>query len=141
MSSHGHDHGHHLGEPDLGPDPEVATGHPLNYDAHLAVAAEAKETNMSFMDAMKADMRLIFYSIFFSGTIIMEGYGFAMISTLYVFPYFKADYGTYSDANLAKQLADVAEGKLSADVQQVMAGREVSNHHRTHPSHPKPAHG
>jgi hypothetical protein len=132
MSSQGHDHGHHQAEPGSGLDPEVAApaSGPLSYDAHLAVIAESNETNMTFMDAMKADMRLIFYSIFFSGTIIMEGYGFAMISTLFVFPHFKADYGTYSDANLKKQLEDVSNGLLDPAVQKVEAGREVSQHLR-----------
>lgn len=126
MSSQGHDHGHHQAEPGSGQDPEVAAPGPLSYDAHLAVTAESNETNMSFMDAMKADMRLIFYSIFFSGTIIMEGYGFAMISTLFVFPHFKADFGVFSEANLKKQLDDVSKGLLDPAVQKVEAGREVS---------------
>ncbi|KAK0723037.1 general substrate transporter [Lasiosphaeria miniovina] len=48
---------------------------------------------MTFRDAMKADKRLIWHSLGFSGTIVMEGYGYALITYLFSFYTFNEKYG------------------------------------------------
>ena len=48
---------------------------------------------MTFKEARQADKRLIWYSLGFSGTIIMEGYGLALITYLFSFAVFKTKYG------------------------------------------------
>jgi len=64
-------------------DPETVHAIPgVGYDVELALAAEKREQEMSFWDAVKADKRLIMYTIGFSGTIIMEGYGLATMGNL-----------------------------------------------------------
>ena len=77
--------------------PQVDAEHHLTagYDTALALDAEQKERDMTFMQAMKADRRLIWYSLGFSGTIIMEGYGLALITYLFSFPVFNKKYGTW----------------------------------------------
>ncbi|KAK0711536.1 general substrate transporter [Lasiosphaeris hirsuta] len=50
---------------------------------------------MTFKEVLKADRRLIFYSLGFSGTIIMEGYGLALITYLFSFAMFNKKYGAY----------------------------------------------
>ncbi|KAK3692147.1 general substrate transporter [Podospora appendiculata] len=52
---------------------------------------------MTFRNAIKADKHLIWYSLGFSGTIIMEGYGFALITYLFSFPVFNKKYGEFDD--------------------------------------------
>ncbi|KAK0637220.1 hypothetical protein B0T17DRAFT_504585 [Bombardia bombarda] len=69
----------------------------LTYDVHLAETAEARERDMSFSAALKADRRLIWYSLGFSGTIIMEGYGLALITYLFSFPQFNKKFGVYRE--------------------------------------------
>lgn len=66
---------------------------PPPYDVALAETAEKREKDMSFKEAREADKRLIWYSLGFSGTIIMEGYGLALITYLFSFAVFKAKYG------------------------------------------------
>jgi len=66
---------------------------PPPYDVAMADAAEAQEKEMTFKEARKADKRLIWYSLGFSGTIIMEGYGLALITYLFSFAVFKTKYG------------------------------------------------
>lgn len=68
----------------------------LGYDARLAVAVEKREEEMTFMEALRNDKRLIWYSLGFSGTIIMEGYGLAMITFFFAFKSFTKDFGVYS---------------------------------------------
>jgi hypothetical protein len=74
-------------------DPE--TVHPAGpgYDVDLALACEQRETNMTFWEAVKADKRLIMYTIGFSGTIIMEGYGLATIGNILGLYNFNAKFG------------------------------------------------
>jgi MFS transporter, SP family, general alpha glucoside:H+ symporter len=66
------------------------------YDATLAEMTEDHERDMTFKAAMTADKRLIWYSLGFSGTIIMEGYGLALITYLFAFSEFNQTYGEYS---------------------------------------------
>jgi len=66
---------------------------PPPYDVALAEAAEKREKDMTFKEARTADKRLIWYSLGFSGTIIMEGYGLALITYLFSFAVFKNKYG------------------------------------------------
>ncbi|KAK0623634.1 hypothetical protein B0T14DRAFT_428062 [Immersiella caudata] len=75
-------------------DPETvhAVG-PNGYDVDLALACEQRETNMSFWEAVRADKRLIMYTIGFSGTIIMEGYGLATIGNILGLYNFNAKFG------------------------------------------------
>lgn len=68
------------------------------YDVDLAVAAEANEKDMTFKDARRADLRLIWYSLGFSGTIIMEGYGLALITYLFSFSEFNKNFGEFDEA-------------------------------------------
>lgn len=67
---------------------------PPPYNVAVAEAAEKREKEMTFKEARKADKRLIWYSLGFSGTIIMEGYGLALITYLFSFAVFKTKYGT-----------------------------------------------
>lgn len=86
-----------LGRSSGNPDQENGTTiddvSPPPYDVAMAEAAEAREKEMTFKEARKADKRLIWYSLGFSGTIIMEGYGLALITYLFSFAVFKARYG------------------------------------------------
>ena len=66
---------------------------PPPYDVAVAELAEKREKDMTFNEARKADKRLIWYSLGFSGTIIMEGYGLALITYLFSFAVFKRRYG------------------------------------------------
>ena len=68
-------------------------GHPLGLARELAEQAEQEEKSMSLREAWHADRRLVFYSIGFTGTIVMEGYGLALITYLFSFDTFKAKYG------------------------------------------------
>ena len=54
-----------------------------DYDVALAEQCEKRELEMSFVEALKNDKRLIWYSLAISGTIIMEGYGLALITFLF----------------------------------------------------------
>jgi SP family general alpha glucoside:H+ symporter-like MFS transporter len=72
-----------------------------SYDVDLAIAAEASEKDMTFKDARKADLRLIWYSLGFSGTIIMEGYGLALITYLFSFSEFNKKFGRFEEAQNA----------------------------------------
>jgi hypothetical protein len=75
-------------------DPEtIHSVGPNGYDVELALACEQRETNMSFWEAVKADKRLIMYTIGFSGTIIMEGYGLATIGNILGLYNFNAKFG------------------------------------------------
>lgn len=67
------------------------------YDLDLALLAEQKEKDMSFKDAAKGDLRLIMYSLGYSGTIIMEGYGLALLTYLFSVQTFNKTYGTAVD--------------------------------------------
>jgi hypothetical protein len=69
-----------------------------SYDVDLAVAAEVNEKEMTFKDARQADLRLIWYSLGFSGTIIMEGYGLALITYLLSFSEFNKNFGQFDEA-------------------------------------------
>ncbi len=86
------------GRSDLTSDQESGTAindaSPPPYDVAIAEAAERREKEMTFKEARKADKRLIWYSLGFSGTIIMEGYGLALITYLFSFAVFKTKYGT-----------------------------------------------
>ncbi|KAK3313758.1 general substrate transporter [Apodospora peruviana] len=64
-----------------------------DYDARLAEQCEKRELEMTFREALCNDKRLIWYSLGFSGTIIMEGYGLALITYLFSFPEFKQKFG------------------------------------------------
>lgn len=75
------------------------------YDVHLAELAEKQEKEMSFNDARKADLRLIWYSLGFSGTIIMEGYGLALITYLFSFAAFNQRYGEFDKDQNAFELS------------------------------------
>lgn len=72
-------------------DPE--TVHGADYDVELAMQCERRETEMSFWDAVKADRRLIMYTIGFSGTIITEGYGLATIGNAFGIYTFQKKFG------------------------------------------------
>ncbi|KAK4662171.1 uncharacterized protein QC763_711250 [Podospora pseudopauciseta] len=63
------------------------------YNVTLAESAEQREREMTFGEALKADRRLIMYSIGFSGTIIMEGYGLALMTYLFTLEPFNRKYG------------------------------------------------
>ncbi|KAK4200568.1 hypothetical protein QBC40DRAFT_225506 [Triangularia verruculosa] len=63
------------------------------YNVTLAESAEQRERDMTFGEALKADRRLIMYSIGFSGTIIMEGYGLALMTYLFSLNAFNSKYG------------------------------------------------
>ncbi|KAK0670644.1 hypothetical protein QBC41DRAFT_301368 [Cercophora samala] len=63
------------------------------YNVTLAESAEQREREMTFGEALKADRRLIMYSIGFSGTIIMEGYGLALMTYLFTLAQFNQKYG------------------------------------------------
>jgi len=78
-------------------DPEV--GSSLGYDVRLALATEKSEEEMTFGQALKTDRRLIWYSLGFSGTIIMEGYGLALINYFFSYPVFQQQFG---EPSLAK---------------------------------------
>lgn len=75
-------------------DPETQGNLGIGYDVDLALAAERREQNMTLWEAFKADKRLIMWTIGFSGTIIMEGYGLALITFFFGFDTFKKDFGT-----------------------------------------------
>ena len=66
-----------------------------DYDVALAEQCEKRELEMSFMDALKNDKRLIMYSLAISGTIIMEGYGLALIINLFANEPFARYWGTW----------------------------------------------
>ncbi|KAL1844526.1 hypothetical protein VTK73DRAFT_2352 [Phialemonium thermophilum] len=66
-----------------------------HYDASLAEATEKREREMSFTEAVQADKRLILYSLGFSGTIVMEGYGLVMITYLFTLPVFNETFGQF----------------------------------------------
>ncbi|KAM7197868.1 General substrate transporter [Rhypophila sp. PSN 637] len=70
-------------ESDSGPD----------YDVSLAEQCEQRELEMSFKEALSNDKRLIWSSVGFSGTIIMEGYGLAMITYLFASLEFQKKFG------------------------------------------------
>jgi hypothetical protein len=63
------------------------------YSVALAEDTERHERDMTLMQALRADKRLILYSLGFSGTIIMEGYGLALVTYLFVFDQFNETYG------------------------------------------------
>ncbi|KAK3400986.1 hypothetical protein B0T20DRAFT_390840 [Sordaria brevicollis] len=65
----------------------------FEYDEHLALVAEKKEREMTFKEAASGDLRLIMYSLGFSGTIIMEGYGLALLTYLFSVEPFNQKYG------------------------------------------------
>lgn len=65
----------------------------FEYDQHLAHIAEKKEREMTFKKAAAGDFRLIMYSLGFSGTIIMEGYGLALLTYLFSVEPFNEKYG------------------------------------------------
>ncbi|KAK4226086.1 hypothetical protein QBC38DRAFT_481481 [Podospora fimiseda] len=82
---------------------DIETGHNFvpqtgSYNVDLAEHAEERERNMTFKEALSFDRRLIMHSIGFSGTIIMEGYGLALITFLFSFDAFNRKYGAYNDA-------------------------------------------
>ncbi|KAK3374888.1 hypothetical protein B0H63DRAFT_452717 [Podospora didyma] len=80
-----------VSDPETG---ETNTIHTVqSYDVNTARAAEKTEEEMSFRTAINTDKRLILYSLGFSGTIIMEGYGFALITYLFSSHNFKQKYG------------------------------------------------
>jgi SP family general alpha glucoside:H+ symporter-like MFS transporter len=66
------------------------------YNVLLAERAEKREREMSFRESRRADKRLILYSLGFSGTIIMEGFGLALITYLFTFKVFNEKYGEYN---------------------------------------------
>ncbi|KAK3494335.1 uncharacterized protein B0T23DRAFT_312964 [Neurospora hispaniola] len=74
------------------------------YDQHLAHLAEKKEREMTFKDAVIGDFRLIMYSLGFSGTIIMEGYGLALLTYLFSVEPFNAKYGVYDTTTRKNEL-------------------------------------
>jgi SP family general alpha glucoside:H+ symporter-like MFS transporter len=79
-------------------DPESYVGNgSAAYDPALAEAAERREREMTFKESQKADRRLILYSLGFSGTIIMEGYGLALITYLFSFVVFNEQYGAFDE--------------------------------------------
>ncbi|KAK3956900.1 hypothetical protein QBC32DRAFT_394346 [Pseudoneurospora amorphoporcata] len=67
------------------------------YDRNLAHLAEKKEREMTFKEAVVGDLRLIMYSLGFSGTIIMEGYGLALLTYLFSVEPFNKKYGIEVD--------------------------------------------
>lgn len=67
------------------------------YDQDLAHLAEKKEKEMTFKEAVSGDLRLIMYSLGFSGTIIMEGYGLALLTYLFSVEPFNSKYGIQLD--------------------------------------------
>ncbi|KAH8895073.1 sugar transporter [Thozetella sp. PMI_491] len=69
-----------------------------SYDVDLALAAERREKSMSFKEVLVADLRAILASVAFSGSIVMEGYGLALITYLFSFPVFKQRFGAYEPA-------------------------------------------
>lgn len=70
---------------------------PPAYDIAMAEAQEKREKDMTFKESRTADLRLIWYSLGFSGTIIMEGYGLALITYLFSFAIFKERYGEFDE--------------------------------------------
>ncbi|KAK0716486.1 hypothetical protein B0T21DRAFT_386781 [Apiosordaria backusii] len=81
-----------IGSPNIPKDTEQPVEVEL-YNVTLAESAEQRERDMTFGEALKADRRLIMYSIGFSGTIIMEGYGLALMTYLFALPAFNEKYG------------------------------------------------
>lgn len=76
------------------------SGSSQDYDVELAEQCEKRELEMSFKQALSNDKRLIWYSLGFSGTIIMEGYGMALITYLLsAFPEFSKKFGDWNDAS------------------------------------------
>ncbi|KAK3989464.1 hypothetical protein QBC44DRAFT_381460 [Cladorrhinum sp. PSN332] len=80
---------------------DIETGHQAlhqigRYNVELAEHAEERERSMTFKEALSFDRRLIMYSIGFSGTIIMEGYGLALITFLFSFDSFNQKYGEFN---------------------------------------------
>jgi len=67
----------------------------LGYDLHVAEAAERRELEMTFWECLKSDRRLIWYTVFFSGTIVMEGYGLALSTYLNGYESFREKFGAY----------------------------------------------
>ena len=92
-------------------EPEPATSHDLSpYNPALAIAAERREKEMSFKESRKADKRLILYALGFSGTIIMEGYGLALITYLFTFTVFRERYGMYVEDTQAWEVGPSLPG-------------------------------
>lgn len=77
---------------------------PAYYDPALAEAVERHEKEMSFKESRKADKRLILYSLGFSGTIVMEAYGLALLTYLFSFSAFNELYGTHDEAANAHEV-------------------------------------
>ncbi|KAK4167696.1 hypothetical protein QBC43DRAFT_297502 [Cladorrhinum sp. PSN259] len=78
---------------------QPAAGQTASYNVQLAEQAEDRERSMTFKQAISFDRRLIMYSIWFSGTIIMEGYGLALITFLFTFDSFNRKYGEWNEQN------------------------------------------
>lgn len=75
----------------------VESGSSQDYDVGLAEQCEKREVEMTFKEALSNDKRLIWYSLGFSGTIIMEGYGLALITYLLsAFPEFGKKFGGWN---------------------------------------------
>lgn len=66
----------------------------LIYDPGVAEEAEKHEKAMTFWGAVREDRRLIAWSLAFSGCIIMEGYGMAVITYLFSNGPFKYWFGS-----------------------------------------------
>ena len=73
------------------------------YNIVTAEQKEREELNMSLWQAVLAEARLIRYACGFSGTIVMEGYGLAMITYVFSFKSFRDDYG--EDHTVSRPLA------------------------------------
>lgn len=65
------------------------------YDQDLALLAEKREQEMTFKHAFIGDLCLIMYSLGYSGTIIMEGYGMALLTYFFSVEPFNAKYGVF----------------------------------------------
>ncbi|KAL0473915.1 sugar transporter [Neurospora intermedia] len=75
------------------------------YDQDLALLAEKREQEMTFKHAFIGDLCLIMYSLGYSGTIIMEGYGMALLTYFFSVEPFNAKYGVFDTTTGKYELA------------------------------------
>lgn len=61
---------------------------------HDAKAATEKEQKMTLLQGIKLYPKAVFWSVFISTCIAMEGYDISLVNNFYGFPQFNRKYGT-----------------------------------------------
>ncbi|KAL2811447.1 general substrate transporter [Aspergillus granulosus] len=82
-------------------------------DDEGAAFASAVEHQMGFQHAIKVYRKAVFWSIFVSTSIIMEGYDISLIGSFYAYPSFRKKYGEYHDSEAGYQISSAWQAGLT----------------------------